>query len=128
MEIGKTHTIETVVDKTNVASAIGSGLVDVFATPMMVALMEGAAAACIGPDLQEGFTSVGGYIATSHVAATPIGCTVKATATITAATDKKVDFTVTAHDEAGLIGEGTHTRFIVNEEKFMARLESKKPQ
>lgn len=123
MEIktGMTHTAETVVDKTNIASAIGSGLVDVFATPMMIALLELAASECIKPCLDAGQASVGGHVNVSHSAATPLGMTVTATATVTAVDRRRVDFDVSVRDEAGEIGKGTHTRFIIDKEKFMQK-------
>ena len=114
----KKYTVEIVVDESNTALAVGSGSLKVFATPMMIALMENAAAACIADDLGEGNTSVGTAISVSHVAATPMGMKVKATAELVAVEGIKYDFKVTAEDERGLIGEGTHSRFAVNGEKF----------
>lgn len=114
----KKYTVEIVVDESNTALAVGSGSLKVFATPMMIALMENAAAACIADDLGEGNTSVGTAISVSHVAATPMGMKVKATAELVAVEGRKYDFKVTAEDERGLIGEGTHSRFAVNGEKF----------
>ena len=114
----KKYTVEIVVDESNTALAVGSGSLKVFATPMMIALMENAAAACIADDLGEGNTSVGTAISVSHVAATPMGMKVKATAELVAVEGRKYDFKVTADDERGLIGEGTHSRFAVNGEKF----------
>ncbi len=126
IKIGATYTASTVVDKTNVASAIGSGLVEVFATPMMVALLELAASNCIKPFLDEGYVSVGGHVNVSHTAATPIGMTVTATATVTAVEKSRVDFDVTMRDDAGEIGSGTHTRFVVNKAKFEDKAATKK--
>ena len=114
----KKYTVEIVVDESNTALAVGSGSLKVFATPMTIALMENAAAACIADDLGEGNTSVGTAISVSHVAATPMGMKVKATAELVAVEGRKYDFKVTAEDERGLIGEGTHSRFAVNGEKF----------
>ena len=117
----KKYTVEIVVDESNTALAVGSGSLKVFATPMMIALMENAAAACIADDLGEGNTSVGTAISVSHVAATPMGMKVKATAELVAVEGRKYDFKVTAEDERGLIGEGTHSRFAVNGEKFTTK-------
>ena len=114
----KKYTVESVVDENNTAVYVGSGDLEVFATPMMVALMENAAAACIAEEISEGNTSVGTAISVSHVAATPIGMKVKATAELVQVDGRKYDFKVTAEDERGLIGEGTHSRFVVNAEKF----------
>jgi predicted thioesterase len=123
--IGTTHTEETVVDERNVASALGSGLVDVYATPMMIALMELAASECVKPCLKEGEVTVGGHVNVSHIAATPIGMKVTAAATVTAKDRSRVEFAVVMRDEAGEIGSGTHTRFIVNKEKFTKRAAEK---
>lgn len=112
------NTQECTVTAAQTALQVGSGDVAVFATPMMIALMENAAAQCLKPFLEEGQTSVGTAIATSHVAATPVGMRVTATAKVIAVEGKKVDFTVTASDERGLIGEGTHSRVIVTKERF----------
>ena len=114
----KKYTVESVVDENNTAVYVGSGDMEVFATPMIGALMENAAAACIAEEIGEGNTSVGTAISVSHVAATPIGMKVKATAELVQVDGRKYDFKVTAEDERGLIGEGTHSRFVVNAEKF----------
>ena len=98
--------------------AVGSGDVRVFATPMMMALMEGAAAQCLAQFLDGGKTSVGGNISSSHVAATPVGMEVRAVATITEVDGKKVKFSIEAYDEAGLIGKGDHLRIIVTKDRF----------
>lgn len=125
MEIGQKNTVSVLVTNENVAKTVGSGDVEVFATPMMIALMEKAASLCIANDLPDSFTSVGGFISTTHISATPIGLNVSATAEITEFNEKKVEFKVTACDESGVIGEGTHTRFIVNKDKFFTRALSK---
>jgi len=88
----------------------------------MMALMEEAAMRCVAPHLEDGQTTVGGYIAASHLKPTAHGRTITATATLTAVEGRKLQFTVSASDEDGLIGEGEHTRFIVDRERFMARL------
>lgn len=118
---GKTYTVETRVDEENVAVAVGSGDLEVFATPMMIALMENAAASCIAEELGEGNTSVGTMISVRHVKASPIGAKIRATAELIAVDGRKYDFNVAACDEQGLIGEGTHSRFAVNSEKFLAK-------
>lgn len=128
IKIGAVNEKQAVVTEDKLALNVGSGNVKVFATPMMIALMEGAAAECLAPFLDEGFTSVGTQMNVSHSAATPTGMKVKAAAEITAADGKRVDFKVSAYDEAGLIGEGTHTRFIVFKEKFEQKATTKKAQ
>ena len=121
IKIGTHYTASVTVDDKNTASAVGSGLVDVFATPMMIALMELAASECIKPFLDEGQVSVGTMVNVSHVSATPVGMKVFATAEVTETQGRRVEFKVCMRDEAGSIGEGTHTRFIVETEKFMGK-------
>jgi len=125
IEIGLTGRNETVVCQENTAAAVGSGMVPVFATPFMIALMEGAAANSLLPYLNADEGSVGTHLNVSHSAATPIGMKVWAVATVTAVDGKKVTFDVTAYDEAGEIGRGTHERFIIKPEKFLAKVQAK---
>lgn len=110
------------VTKENLAVTVGSGDLEVFATPMMIALMEGAAASCLEPFLDEGETSVGIKVDCAHIKASKIGVKVTAVATITVVEGKKVSFSVTARDEQGEIGSGSHDRVVVNVERFLARL------
>ena len=116
---------ETSVTAANVATNVGSGLVQVFATAMMIALMEKAATLSIEPELEPGQGSVGIHINVSHCAATPPGMKVWAESEVIAIDRRKVTFSVKAYDERGLIGEGTHDRFIIDVEKFMAKAKSK---
>ena len=122
MEIGLTFTSTTVVDNTNTAVALGSGDIEVFATPAMVALMENAAMNAVAPHLEAGQTTVGTEISTTHIKASALGATITATATLTAIEGRKLTFAVTAHDGDNIIGEGTHTRFIVDRERFLAKV------
>lgn len=126
MEIGRTASIELVVDKSNVAGNLGSGDLDVFATPAMIAGMEGAAAACAAPFLEEGQSTVGTRVEVSHTAATPLGMKVVCHAQLTAAEGRTLQFKVWAEDEAGPIGEGRHTRAVISREKFMERTNAKR--
>ena len=119
--IGKTAAVKATVDENNTARAVGSGNLDVFATPMMIALMERAACEALSGALEVGQTSVGTQINVSHTAASPPGSTVTATATVMGVSGRKIEFAVTAGDGAGEIGNGTHVRFIVDETKFMAK-------
>lgn len=122
MEIGLTFTSTTVVDNTNTAVALGSGDMEVFATPAMVALMENAAMNAVAPHLEIDQTTVGTEISTTHIKASAPGATITATATLTAIEGRKLTFAVTAHDGDNIIGEGTHTRFIVDRERFLAKV------
>ncbi len=118
IELGIKGHQETIVTMANVASTVGSGRVSVFATPMMIALMEKAAAISIEPYLSEGQSSVGTSICVTHVSATPIGMKVWADTEIIGIDRRKITFSVKAYDESGLIGEGTHDRFIIDVDKF----------
>ena len=122
MEIGITYTSTTVVDNSNTAAALGSGDMDVFATPAMVALMENAAMNAVAPHLEQGQTTVGTQITTSHIKASALGATISATATLTAVDGRSLRFTIVASEGDKTIGEGTHTRFIVDRERFLAKL------
>lgn len=110
-----------VTDK-DTAKEVKSGTLPVLATPMLSAVMEEAAVAAIAPYLEEGLTTVGGYIAVTHKAPTAIGDTVTATATITDVKGKKISYHITAKDSKKDIGEADHTRFIVNGDDFMKKL------
>lgn len=125
ISIGLKGRSDTVVTPSNTADAIGSGLVPVFATPYMIALMENAASGALLPSLAEDEGSVGIHLDVSHDAATPIGMKVWAEAEVIAVEGKKITFAVTAFDEAGIIGKGTHERFIIKPEKFLAKTQAK---
>ncbi len=116
---------KTIVSEGNTALAMGSGSLPVFATPAMVALMEEAACLEIAPHLGEGDTSVGTLISVSHLAATPVGMTVTAEAVLIEQDGRKFVFELTASDERGVIGKGTHERFVVNADKFVKKTYSK---
>ena len=126
IEVGIKGRAETVVVQENTAAAVGSGLVPVFATPYMIALMENAAVNALTPYMEEGQGSVGTHLDVSHDAATPIGMKVWAEAELTAVNGKALTFAVTAYDEAGPIGKGTHNRFIITVDRFLAKCEQKK--
>ncbi|HJC41124.1 MAG TPA: thioesterase family protein [Candidatus Intestinimonas pullistercoris] len=117
---------DTVVTEQNTASAVGSGLVPVFGTPFMIALMENAAVNALEPYVEAGQGSVGTHLDVSHDAATPIGLKVWAEAELTAVEGKALTFSVTAYDEAGPIGKGTHNRFLIDVDRFLAKTEKKK--
>lgn len=122
LEPGIRHHKEIATDASHSARSYGSGLVDVFATPAMIALMENTALESIQPFIQEGFTTVGTEINVKHLKATPIGMKVTGESFIREVKYPKIIFEVHAWDEKGLIGIGTHTRVIVDEKSFMEKL------
>lgn len=119
--IGATGTASVTVDESNLAKTVGSGSLPVFATPMMASLMEQAACCAVASFLTEAETTVGTKLEISHDAPTPPGMTVTATAEVTAVSGREISFHVTAQDEAGVIGTGSHKRFLVDAERFTAK-------
>ena len=109
----------TEVEKEDTAQIVGSGSLLVYATPCMVALMEGAACEAIAEALGEDQTTVGIALNIEHISATPVGLEVHAEAEVTAVDGKVISFDVKAFDEVGEIGHGTHKRVIVNSQKFL---------
>lgn len=124
--VGMKGRAETMVTPENTAAAVGSGLVPVFATPAMIALMENAAVNAVQEALEEGQGTVGTLLNVSHDAATPVGMKVWAEAEVTAVEGRKLTYTVTAFDEAGPIGKGEHQRFIIQADRFLAKAQAKK--
>jgi fluoroacetyl-CoA thioesterase len=116
---------ETTVTMALTARHLGSGGIDVYATPAMIALMEAAAVAAIDPHLPEGQASVGAAIAVRHLAATPLGQRVRARAEVTGVDGRQITLTVQAWDERELIGEGTHTRFLIDVARFLEKVQAK---
>ena len=110
------------VSAANTALALGSGDMEVFATPAMVALMENAAMMAVADCLPEGSTTVGIEISTSHLKASAVGAVVVAEATLEEVDGRRLLFSLKAWDDAGVIGEGKHTRFIVDRERFLSKL------
>ena len=127
IEIGMTYTAEKTVTTDMTAKAIGSGGLEVFGTPFMMGLMEYAAMQCVQPELPEDKGTVGVDIASSHLAPTPVGMKVSATAEVTgiSANGKMITFKVTASDEDGLIGEGTHARAVIDNARFLQKCNDK---
>ncbi|WP_300416651.1 thioesterase family protein [uncultured Oscillibacter sp.] len=121
--IGTKCRLEQTVTQELTAEAVGSGALPVFGTPFMAAMMENAALTALQPFLEEGRGSVGTHLDISHDAPTPVGMKVFAEAEITGVSEngKMVEFQVSAWDEKGPIGKGTHTRAIIASEKFLAR-------
>ncbi|MBR6606876.1 MAG: thioesterase family protein [Prevotella sp.] len=122
LEIGLTHTSNLVVADGNTAIALGSGDMPVLATPAMMSLMENAAMLAVASELEDGETTVGGHIESSHLRPTPVGTEVAATATLEKIDGRKLYFKIVASQGETIIGEGTHLRFIVNREKFLSKL------
>ena len=116
------YTSKKVVTENDTAQNVGSGNLPVFATPMMIALMENAAMKAAEQLLQEGESTVGSELNIKHLRPTAIGEEISATATLIAQEGRKLTFTVIATDRNGTIGEGTHVRYIINIEKFMSKL------
>ena len=125
VEIGMKGRAETVVTQENTAQAVGSGLVPVFATPYMIALMENAAVNAVQDALAPDEGTVGTRLDVTHDAATPIGLKVWAEAELTAVEGRKLTFAVSAFDEREKIGGGTHQRFVIKPEKFLAKVQAK---
>ncbi|MBQ9166734.1 MAG: thioesterase family protein [Oscillospiraceae bacterium] len=121
IEIGMASQISLIVGQDDTATALGSGTAPVLATPRMIALMEEAAWTAIQDGLDEDQTSVGISMNVSHLSATPVGMEITASAEVTAVEGRKISFLLKAWDEKGLIGEGTHQRAIVQEEKFVRK-------
>ena len=126
LTVGSKGRAEALVTEANTAAAVGSGLVPVFATPYMVALMENAAVNAVQAGLEAGQGTVGTRLEVTHDAATPVGMKVWAEAELTAVEGKKLTFTVRAFDEAGPIGGGIHERFVITVDRFLAKAEAKK--
>jgi fluoroacetyl-CoA thioesterase len=122
---GLTGTASTVATDELMAPSAGSGSAPVFASPSMVALMEGAAVDCVEKLLPPEHISLGTHLDVQHIAATPKGLTVTARATLMAVDGRKLTFAVEADDGVETIGKGTHTRVAVDSPRFMARLNAK---
>ena len=122
IEIGLQAESKVKVSESNTALSLGSGDMEVFATPAMVALMENAAMKAVADHLPEGSTTVGTAMQTSHIKASKLGATITASAELTQVDGRSLKFVVKAWVEVGTIGEGEHTRFIVDRERFLAKL------
>ena len=123
--VGMKAEVSTLVEREDTAREVGSGSLLVYATPCMVALMEGAACEAIEQALDEGKTTVGTMLNIQHLSATPVGLEVRATAEVTSVEGKVITFTVEAYDEAGQIGKATHKRVLVNPQKFLEKTYNK---
>lgn len=117
--------IEQTVTPDLTAARIGSGLVEVFATPMMIALVEQACLESVLPYLDEGQGTVGTLVNVTHSAATPVGMRVWCDSELVEVDRRRLVFSVKAFDECGLIGEGRHERFVIDSAKFQAKIDAK---
>ena len=123
--VGMKGEARTQAEREDTALEVGSGSLLVYATPCMVALMEGAACEAIAEAMPEDKSSVGTFLEIHHLSATPVGLEVWAEAEVTAVEGNTITFQVTAFDEAGKIGEGTHKRAIINTQRFLDKVYSK---
>ena len=124
--VGLKGRAETIVNDANTAQAACSGALPVFGTPFLCALMEEAAWKSIAPHLEAGQSTVGTRLNVSHDSATPVGMKVWAESEVTQVDGKRIVLTVAAYDEKGLIGQGEHERFIVTDERFLAKCAKKR--
>lgn len=126
LKVGIKGYAEAQVTNENTARTVGSGFLPVFATPMMAALMEKTAAKSVQGELGDGEGTVGTSLNIRHLAATPVGMTVKCESELVEIDRRRLVFTLKVTDGVDIIGDGTHERFIINNEKFMAKTEAKK--
>ena len=125
LTIGLTNEKSVAVTIENTAIAMGSGTLRVFATPSMIALIEGCCAESVEDRLGEGITSVGTKVEVEHLAASPIGASILCKSKLVACDGRRLDFEVEVFDNNGLIGKGTHTRFTVDADKFVSKTYAK---
>ncbi len=121
IETGIKGQAETLVEREDTAQVVGSGDLLVYATPCMVALMEGAACQSVAPFLAEGESTVGTRMDVRHTSATPVGMTVRAESVVTDVDGRKITFEIHAFDEAGEIGSAVHERVIIRAERFLEK-------
>lgn len=125
LTVGISNEIDRNVTKETTAAALGSGMLEVYATPAMVALMEETCMKSVQAEMDEGYGTVGTGLTIHHLSATPIGMKVRCVSKLVEVDGRKLVFDVQAFDESGLIGQGTHERFIIENEKFFAKANKK---
>lgn len=125
LTVGISKELNRSVTKETTAAALGSGLLDVYATPAMIALMEETCMKSVQEELDEGCGTVGTGLTIHHVSATPVGMNVRCISKLVEVDGRKLVFDVQAFDDAGLIGQGTHERFIIENDKFLKKAEKK---
>lgn len=121
LQLGTQYEMTFSVDPSLTAKAVGSGILDVLATPVMIARMEEAAWRAVSPQLDAGSSTVGTSMEVAHLSPTPVGLPVTCRAELTAMNGRSLTFHVTARDAHGLVGQGTHVRVIIQNEKFLAK-------
>ena len=126
LEAGIKGTRTVTVNEENTAKAMGSGTLDVFATPALIALMEEPCWRSVANELEEGCGTVGTLLEIKHTAPTPVGREVICESVLTEVDGRRLVFEVTAHDAKGVVGEGSHERFIIQNEKFQAKANAKR--
>ena len=125
IKVGMTGRVESYVERDDTAAQVGSGSLLVYATPCMVAVMEGAACEALAAEIPEDKTTVGIELNIRHISATPVGMDVYATAEVTEVDGNIITFLVEAFDESGKIGEGTHKRAVITSQKFLDKTYAK---
>ena len=126
LQVGIKGQQSVTVDNPITARVMGSGSLDVYATPAMIALIEKAAMLSVAPELEPGQGTVGTDLKVQHLASTPVGMTVTAKTELVEIDRRRLVFTAEVYDEVGLVGKGTHERFIIDEAKFQAKTDGKK--
>lgn len=126
IEVGIRNEEKFVVEEHMTAASLGSGSLSVLSTPFMIALMEGVALRSVKPHLEEGQSTVGIEVHVRHLASTPVGSTITVRSELNGVDRKKLIFSVYAENEQGPIGEGSHTRFIVSNSKFLDKAKQKR--
>lgn len=125
LTVGISYEIEREVTKENTALAVGSGMLEVFATPAMTAMMEEACMKSVQGEMEEGWGTVGTGLNIGHLSATPVGMKVRCVSKLVEVDGRKLVFDVQAFDESGLVGQGTHERFMIQNDKFFAKAQKK---
>lgn len=126
LETGMKGTKSVTVTSRNTAKMMGSGTLDVFATPALIALMEETCWTSVAGRLEPGSGTVGTLLEIKHTAPTPVGMEVTCESTLTEVDGRRLVFEVTARDAKGIVGEGRHERFIIQNEKFQAKANAKR--
>lgn len=126
LEVGIQGQQSAVVNESTTARVMGSGSLDVYATPAMIALIEKTAMLSVAPELEVGQGTVGTDLKVQHLASTPVGMTVTAKTELIEVDRRRLVFSAEVYDEVGLVGKGTHERFVIDEAKFQAKTDAKK--